>query len=174
MDCQEIKAFLGENFVDWMAVVISIVALIFSMKQFYYERSRNRKEATIHAFDQLESNESIKFLFSCSKGDVDSFVIRRKQADNCIKDKWDLISGALPLLEHFAVGINSKIYDVETLNRMAGNKIITVHYNCSKLLQHKRVGVGNEKNYSEFEDMVNRLKKIRIKNNQSIPQAPSA
>ena len=174
MNCEEIIAFLGENLVDWMAVAISIFALIFSMKQFYYERSRNRKEATIHAFDQLESNESIKFLFSCSQGDIDSFVKRHEQTDNRIRDQWDLISEALPLLEHFAVGINSKIYDLEILNRMAGNKIITVYNNCSKLLQHKRIGVGNEKNYSELENMVDRLKKLRIKNNQSIPQEPSA
>lgn len=170
MNCKEIIAFLGDNLVDWMAVAISIIALIFSMKQFYYERSRNRKEATIHAFDQLESNESIKFLFSCSQGDIDSFVKRHEQTDNRIRDKWDLISGALPLLEHFAVGINSEIYDLETLNRMAGNKIITVYNNCSKLLQHKRIGVGNEKNYSEFQKMVARLVKLRKLKKQSIPE----
>lgn len=173
MNYEEILAFIGENLVDWTAVVISIFALIFSIKQFYYEKSRNRKEATIHAFDQLESNESIEYLFSCSQNDIDSLVKRHKQADNRIKDKWDLISSALPLLEHFAVGINSEIYDLETLNRMAGNKMITVYNNCSKLLQHKRIGVGNEKNYLELENMIVRLKKLRIKNNQSIPQGPS-
>lgn len=174
MNFEGILAFLRENLADWTAVVISIFALIFSMKQFYYERNRNRKEATIHAFDQLESNESIEYLFSCSKNDIDSLVKRHKQSDNRIKDEWNLISSSLPLLEHFAVGINSEIYDLETLNRMAGNKMITVHNNCSKLLQHKRIGTGNEKNYLELEDMIVRLKKLRIKNNQSIPQEPSA
>lgn len=174
MNCEEILAFFGDNLADWAAVAISIFALIFSMKQFYFERNRNRKEATIHAFDQLESNESIEYLFSCSQRDVDSLVTRHTQGDNRIKNEWDLISSSLPLLEHFAVGINSEIYDLETLNRMAGNKMITVYNNCSKLLQHKRMGVGNEKNYLELENMIVRLKKLRIKNNQSIPQEPSA
>lgn len=161
MNCEVIVAFLRETLADWTAVVISISALIFSMKQFYYERNRNRKEATIHAFDQLESSNSIKYLFSCSQKDIESLVQRYEQADIRNKDNWDLISGSLPLLEHFAVGINSGIYDLETLNRMAGNKIISVHNNCSKLLQHKRIGVGNEKNYSEFDNMVDRLKELR-------------
>ena len=174
MNCQEIISIVQEGFSDWVAIVVSVAALLFSIKQFCYERNRNRKEATIHAFDQLESNKSIKFLFSCSQSDIDTLVKRHEQTDNRIKDDWDLISDSLPLLEHFAVGINSEIYDLETLNRMAGNKIITVHNNCSKLLHHKRIGVGNQNNYSELEDMVNRLNKLRIRNNQSMPQKPSA
>lgn len=174
MNSEEILASFGKNLADWAAVAISILAFFFSLKQFYYEKNRNRKEATIHAFDQLESNESIKYLFSCSQRDIDSLVKRHTQGDNRIKDEWDLISSSLPLLEHFAVGINSRIYDLKTLNRMAGNKIIAVYNNCSKLLQHKRLGIGNEKNYKELENMIVRLKKLRIKNNQSIPQEPSA
>ena len=54
---------------DWIAVVISLVALFFSVKQFWYEKERNRKEATIHAFDQLEESTAILYLMSLSKKD---------------------------------------------------------------------------------------------------------
>lgn len=35
-------------------LALSVVAFAFSVLQFPCERSRNRKEATIHAFDELE------------------------------------------------------------------------------------------------------------------------
>ena len=65
---------------DIIAIVISFIALVFSLIQFFIEKDRNRKEATIHAFDSLEENENILFLFSLSKNEIDDLVSRKK---NC-------------------------------------------------------------------------------------------
>jgi len=39
---------------DLFALAISILALVFSMCQFFIKRIRNIREATIHAFEELE------------------------------------------------------------------------------------------------------------------------
>ena len=155
---------------DVIAVLLSIGALVFSIMQFCFERVRTRKESTIHAFDTLEDSEPIIYLFSLAKNDINDLVKRHTMHDKRIDDEWKKLNKALPLIEHFAVGINSKIYDAKTLNSMAGNKIITTYYACDELIKHKRVGDGNEKNYSELEKMVNSLISIREKQKQSIPQ----
>ena len=160
------------TWVDIVTIFLSVGALVFSIMQFCFERRRTRKEATIHAFDQLEENPSVNILFAMSKKEIDNLVQRHKTEDQRIVSQWDTLGMALPLLEHYAVGVNSKVYDIETLNRMAGNKIIRVHQNCENLLQDKRDGFGNGKNYCEFEEMVNRLKKLRNKKKQSIPEKP--
>lgn len=41
---------------DIIAVIISVVSLVVSILQFYFERNRNRCEATIHAFDKLQED----------------------------------------------------------------------------------------------------------------------
>ena len=170
MSFEKIIELLLKNLSDWLAVLISIGAFVFSIMQFACERRRNRKEATIHAFDALEESESFIYLFSLTKKDVDDLVKRHTVNDKRIDNEWQQLCKALPLIEHFAVGVNSKIYDVETLNSMAGNKFITTYYACDELLKYKRSGDGNEKNYSEFEKMVNFLISIRKKQKQSIPQ----
>ena len=148
---------------DIIAIVISFIALVFSLIQFFVEKDRNRKEATIHAFDNLEENDNILFLFSLSNDKIDDFVKRKKEYDRRIEQEWSNLSNALPLIEHFAVGVNSRIYDIGTLNRMAGNQIITVFYACDELIKYKRIGQGKEKNYIEFETMVEKLIEVRKK-----------
>ena len=153
-----------------IAILISLGALLFSLIQFFVEKDRNRKEATIHALDNLEQNKEFLFLLSLSKNEIDSFVKRKKNNNRLIIHEWETIINALPLIEHFSVGINTKIYDINTLNRMAGNQIITVFYACEDLIKYKRIGKGKEKNYIEFEILTNKLIKLRIKHNQSIPE----
>ncbi|MBR5489959.1 MAG: hypothetical protein IKV79_01675 [Oscillospiraceae bacterium] len=155
---------------DIIAIVISFIAFIFSLIQFFIERNRTRKEATIHAFDKLEESKNFIFLLSLSKSKIDSLVKSKMDCENCIDPQWEELSKALPLIEHFAVGINSKTYNIDILNRMAGNQMISLFYNCGTLIQYKRTGQGKEKNYIEFETMVKKLIEIRQKNNQSIPE----
>jgi len=151
-----------ENVVNWIPMVISFGALIFSIMQFFCERTRNRKEATIHAFDALESNEAILYLFSLSKKQINLLVNARKEKNHAqIKKKWNELKKALPLIEHFAVGINSGVYDIYTLHRMAGNKMIDTFHKCENLINYKRNGNANQNNYVEFETMVNKLIKLR-------------
>ncbi|MGN1466801.1 MAG: DUF4760 domain-containing protein [Ruminococcus sp.] len=155
---------------DGLAIIISICTLAFSIWQFYLERIRNRKEATIHAFDDLEDNKSFGFLLSLSKTKIDDYVARKKDHDKRIENEWESICEALARLEHFAVGINTKVYDLKILNAMAGNQIIKTYLSCKKLIAYKRTGTGKENNYAELEKMVCALQKHRKKKGQAIPE----
>ena len=154
---------------DWLAIIISIGALAFSIWQFFVERIRNRKEATIHAFDDLEDNASFTCLLSLSQSEINDLVVRQKKHDERIKKEWTSVCEALARIEHFAVGINAKVYDLKTLNAMAGNQIIKTFNSCDNLLTYKRSGIGKENNYAEFEKMVRSLKKYRERKGQTVP-----
>ena len=151
------------DILDWLPILISFVALAFSMMQFICERKRNRREATIHAFDALEGNTCIQYLFLLSARQINDLVQSKEECDVRIHNEWNELSKALALIEHFAVGINSSVYDLKILNSMAGNKMISVFDNCKRLLEFKRSGINNEHNYSEFEEMIERIKGLRTK-----------
>ena len=105
---------------DAVSIGIAFAALVFSVRQYYYEKNRNRKEATIHAFDKLE--EEVFFKDKYCRGlwyNASSDVINDKRS----KEREDAKS-FLSRIEHFAVGINTEIYDLATLNRMAGSYIL--------------------------------------------------
>ena len=164
----------AEIIINWLPIILSAAAFVFSVWQFFFERNRNRKEATIYAFDKLEESEAVLFLFEVKKPEIDTLVRWRTNLNSTKgltgkkAEEWELLSKALPLIEHFAVGINSKVYDLKTLNSMAGNQLIRTWDNCEELIEHKRNGADKKKNYSEFEKMVNSLVKLRNKNKQYI------
>ena len=157
---------------DILTFFVAVAALILSIRQFSYEKSRTRKEATIHAFDQLSTNQSVVVLFELCKTDVDRLINCYNNHDNRadFSRSWTQVNSALPLIEHFAVGINNSVYDLSILNSMAGNQLISTFFNCERLYDLKRFGYGRENNYKETEKMIKCLIEYRKKNGQSIPK----
>lgn len=158
---ETISSTLHNGFADYMALIISFIALAFSVGQFCSERKRNRREATIHAFDKLEESQSVLYLFKLSKSEIENLVELKQKNSNQQNDDWDKLTEALVLIEHFSVGVNSKVYDLKTLNRMAGNKVISTFDKCNAFIRYKRNDHGNEKNYLELEKMSQHLLRCR-------------
>ena len=158
---ETISSTLHNGFADYMALIISFIALAFSVGQFCSERKRNRREATIHAFDKLEESQSVLYLFKLSKSEIENLVELKQKNGNQKIDDWDKLTEALVLIEHFSVGVNSKVYDLKTLNRMAGNKVISTFDTCNAFIRYKRNDYGNEKNYLELEKMSQHLLRCR-------------
>ena len=142
------------------AIIISFAALVFSLCQFFSERKRNRKEATIHAFDQLEEAVFSREDYKKLPYRAGSEFAMNESDENDIKS-WNQATLALSKIEHFAVGVNTKIYDAKTLNRMAGGFIINEYKRWVPIINTKRENSPNVKHYDEFEAMVLMLKKLR-------------
>lgn len=161
----------GNNGIDWIelfALVTAIAAFVLSWKQYAYEKDRNRKEATIHAFDKLEE----EVFFNKEYRDDYSACWIYAPAEVFKGDKnganRKLASQILSRVEHFAVGINSEIYDLETLNRMAGSFIIDQYQkNWQLYISTKRQKDGNNNLYIEIEQMVKVLNKLRESSDKS-------
>lgn len=141
---------------DFIAIIISVIALGFSLYEFFIERVRLRKESTLNAYLKIQT-ETIKML-----KDLQNAGISFKDLDkNENKTEWDKVTLCLVEIENFAVGINTKIYDLDTLNRLGGGNIIEWYRNLKPVIQKKRGKNSNGKPYDEFETMVNSLEKHR-------------
>ena len=149
---------------DICAVVISLCALGFSIGQFFSEQNRCRREATIHAFDELEetvfSQEDYKKL--AIYAGVENAISGKLEAD---KTQWNKATLMLSRIEHFAVGVNAGIYDIKTLNRMAGGFMIGEFKRWKPIINTKRQQTPNTKHYDEFEMLCKELEKLRGKSN---------
>lgn len=151
--------------IEGFALVFSGLAIIISLAQFFSERNRSRKEATIHAFDELEENVFFKKHYKklVIKAGEEYALSGKPESD---KEKWNEATLALSRIEHFAVGVNTNVYDLKTLNRMAGGFIIEEFSRWKPIIETKRIQAPNSKHYDEFETMYISLKKLRgIDNN---------
>lgn len=149
---------------DVLSIIISGCAFVFSLWSFVSERNRGRKEATIHAFDDLEEKICSKEYGELQKldGAMVSKIVEGHERNNSLEQpKWDEITKGLALIEHFAVGVNAKVYDAETLNSMAGNFMIRLYNTLFPIIEQKQKSPDGKNNYKQFEQMMKELKCLR-------------
>lgn len=144
-----------------ISIVVSVIAIFFSVFHNNAEKKRQVKEATIHAFDLLNSQKEVSFLFSSSKKELS--MVEKGSED------WCTITTALYLLEHFAVGVNTGIYDLETLDRMAGNKILCVIGLVTTVIEKKKGQRAGKSSYEELQTMGENLFTLRVNRGRQIP-----
>ncbi len=144
---------------DVFAIIISVIALALSIFQFFAERQRGRDEATINAFAELQREVLNKEAYvNASVSDI--LEKHKKIESDEIDEDWEQISEYLARIEQFAVGVNTKVYNLSVLDRMAGSHIVKEYNRFSPIIDYKRKKGNTNKRYIEFETMAKRLKKF--------------
>ena len=147
------------NWGDIFALLLSAVAAGFSIWSFFVERKRNRSEATIHAFEELEKEVFLQEDYTSAPAGA-----RKEAEEHKLGRAWRRGTELLSRIEHFCVGVQAKAFDLDTLNRLAGGYFINQYENWRPIIEQKRSDDGSMKHYNEFEDVVNELKKKRKTN----------
>lgn len=150
-----------EYFFNWLALGISIIALLLTLYQMVTNKNRSRKQATIDAFNRLQT-EVMDKVKNLPRKDVTQF---KKYGPEVNWELWNTLTAYLARVEHFSVGINTKIYDIKILNRLAGGYIISFYYRIKPIIEKKR-DLSQEKTppYEEFELVKETLEKSRNPN----------
>ena len=161
------------NWLDIVTILISLLAFGFSIAQFLCERNRNRREATIHAFDELQKEifHSGKTNLKDLKEEKSKEYVSKKELGFILsedEEAWDELTYKMSLIEHFSVGINEKVYDVKILNGMAGDLIIRLYKSLLPIIEYKRKSPDGKHNYIEFEKAKETIIKLRKRKCQSI------
>ena len=110
-----------ETALSIVAIVLSVISGVFSYYTFYWTAKRDRKHATLEAFNRLQA-EVFDNLNKYTHAEIREICVRTQSAE------YKTISGYLARIEHFCVGINEKIYDRDTFYALAhgyfdGNQI---------------------------------------------------
>lgn len=144
---------------DIAALAISVIAAGFSIGSFFSERNRVRKEATIHAFEDLEKEVFLQEDY------VSAPAGAKKEAEERRPGRaWRRGTELLAKIEHFCVGVQVGAFDLKTLNRLAGGYFIKQYENWKPIIEQKRLDDKSMRHYNEFEEVVNDLKKKRKPN----------
>lgn len=134
---------------DIITIIISVIALGFSLYQFFCEAERQKKEATLNAYKELQET---------------AFSVLRKYQLSTIKkgdDGWDTVTTCMAQIENFCVGVNSGVYSLDILNRLGGGFFIERFEKLQPVIQKKRSDDRNSQHYNEFSKTVRDLKKKR-------------
>ena len=134
---------------DVLAIMISSLALIFSIVQFIKDNSRAKKEATLIAYNRLQDDvfsELTKYSYPMPNTDIGS-------------EEWNELTVYLAKIEQFSVGINTRIYSIAVLNRLGGAFFVRQFEKLEPIIAKKRKESRIPgSHYEEFEMVVKHLR----------------
>ena len=136
-----------ESFLSISAVILSIISIVISISTFIWTVRRDRKQATLDAYNILQS-EVFDQLNLYRPSDI------REIAAKPTSEEYKKVSGLIARIEHFCVGVNTKIYDRDTVYLLAhgylDSEVIMSRIKPILEMKHRKA----EENYYENIDEV--------------------
>ena len=133
------------------ALLLSVFSMIGSAIVYISGLRRERRTATLNAFNVLQE-QVLDHLNLYTRKRVEEISASPRS------EEYKLLSGYLARLEHFAVGINPGIYDVQVVKRLAGWYLCGLQDKIDPLIQKKRQLNRTAKHYDELEAMLNQMR----------------
>ena len=152
----------------WTALgsVGTLISVIVAVVSIANNNKRTKKQSTLEAFTQFKENAEPyeNTIHGYSSDDINKIIQQHEQGSE--PEKWDEIKKYLATVERFATGVNTGIYDVEVVNKMAGYFLCEQYKTLYPIIEYKRQKDQNEYIYAEFRDMVNAIIRVRKRNHQ--------
>ena len=113
------------------SLLVAVFSLLYSFVIHKQTVLHDKKQATLDAFNTLQEQVLDKLnVFTFSKIKDISEDVRSKE--------YKTISTFMARLEHFSVGVNSDIYDIETVKRLAGRHFCALYEKLLPMVEKKR------------------------------------
>lgn len=101
-----------ETVLSIIAIVLSVISGIFALYTFFWTAARDRKQATLDAYNQLQE-QALDHLNCYMPAAIKEIAKNRKS------EEYKKLSAYVARIEHFCVGVNQKIYDRKTVYELA-------------------------------------------------------
>ena len=101
-----------ETILSIIAIVLSVISGGFSLYSFVWTARRDRKQATLDAYNQLQEQ-------AFDKLNAYTPAAIREIAKDSKSEEYKTVSGYIARIEHFCVGVNQNIYDRRTVYALA-------------------------------------------------------
>lgn len=144
------------------SAIIAILSFVFTIYVHKQTEKHNKMKDTLDAFNLLQE-QALDELYNLKKSNI-SII-----SGDASSKEYKHISTMMARIEHFAVGVNTNIYDFKTVKKLAGRHFCGLFDKLKPIIDKKRSINTTEKHYDDFEMLCNRLKKVyKIKNQGSV------
>lgn len=133
---------------EMIALIISFVALIFSVITFLFNAIHEKKKDTLDAFSALQSN-ALDGLYYYTKGQIKEISKSSNRAA-----EYKELSLYLSRIEHFCVGIRNGVYNKKIVNKLASKHLVPLYDKLTPLIEVKRRVPDAGDTYKNFEEVV--------------------
>lgn len=171
-----------ELIISIIAIAISFVSILVSVVIYQKGVQREKKQATLDAFNVLQEQvfdylnqytyaqirevcdewrQAIVDNKNKYNGQVINFSEKQQNKRNQCVNEYRVLSGYLARIEHFALGVNTGIYDAKIAERAGTSYLVMLYRGKLKpLIETKHSGDSNTEYYAEFRKLVEKIEKI--------------
>lgn len=171
-----------ELIISIIAIAISFVSIIVSVVIYQKGVQREKKQATLDAFNVLQEQvfdylnqytyaqirevcdewrQAIADNKNKHNGQVVNLTEEQQNNRNQCFNEYRILSGYLARIEHFALGVNTGIYDAKIAERAGTSYLVMLYRGKLKpLIETKHSGDSNTEYYAEFRKLVEKIEKI--------------
>ena len=126
--------------------MLAFLAAGFSIYTFVWNVIHDKKRDTLDAYNTLQE-QALDRLYEYNEKQIMRII------ENHDKDEYRSISKYLARIEHFAVGVNTNIYDKKTVYELSHGFLDTrIWYTVQPILEQKQK--GREDYYSDYRELV--------------------
>ena len=153
-----------DNVISVVSVLISLIATVFaafgllqSKKYNKLSLDRQRKEATIHAY-QILQEQVLDKLVIISEEEIQKVIVYKIESKEFL-EIYNEYRALIARCEHFAVGVNNGIYDFEVLFELSNIHLVSLYKKLEPIILCARRSIDGKSAYKNFEMLVKRIEK---------------
>lgn len=139
--------------VNIISLIIAFVSINFSILTYFFSVSYNKKRATLDAYNALQE-QVLDEIYNYKKSEI--IDISKDKQSSAYKHTTVMLAR----IEHFCVGVNTKVYDKKIVKRLAGKYFIGIYDKMCPLITEKRNSNKTDKHYDEFEKLALEIKSM--------------
>ena len=148
-----------------VAAIVGLIQLGLIYRTFKADHERRRKQATIEYLNMIRGHYRNVNQQLLNEYGQNPFGKEQVELLMNNPELWAMLKDLLGLFEHLAVGVNTGVFDIDLINRMAGDYLIGIFDRFTVYVQKRRIDSGLTSLYCEYEQLITQLKKIRLKVN---------
>ena len=133
-----------------ISILLAVISAVHSIYVYIQTVKHDKKQATLDAFNILQEQVLDKInLYSNSK--------IKEIAEDARSKEYRELTILMARIEHFSVGVNTEIYDLKIVKRLAGKHFCMLFDKLRPMIEKKRKINKTDKHYDEFEKLVEEL-----------------
>ena len=146
-----------ETALSIIAIALSVVSGAFTFYTFFWTNRRDRKQATLEAYNRLQT-EVFDNINVYSPSEI------RDICEDSKSEEYKILSGYLARIEHFCVGVNERIYDNNTFYALAHGYFdgYLLRNRIEPLIEAKNQGDGTEVFYNDIISILDWMDKKKV------------
>ena len=141
----------------WFTAIVALGSLCWSVRTQNIIQKNEVKRTTIDAFNRLQS-EVLDKLVLVDKENAELVVEERADNEAC-KQAYNDYKTLIARLEHFAVGVEQGAYDLDMVDKLAGEHLIYLLPKIKPIIDAANEHLQSDRHYQSYIGLVEQLKK---------------